>query len=222
MVEVAFSLLDEARQRFPSARYISLISGQDYPIKRPEVLDAFFASATQDFVLARPLTTEEWKYGGVKRINRYYWARNRKSLWGFVWRTFPLPPRRFPIPLDRLFYGSQWWSLRATTADRVLEFVRARPEIVEAFRWTYVPDELIFATILCGFLRESGVAYDNMRHIEWFALPRDYLRLKIFNRNGIRTLGTDDLATLRASPALFARKFELSGDPRLADELDAL
>ena len=141
-VLAALSLLEEGLRRFPAARYFTLLSGQDYPIKSPDYIDNFFRRSESNFVLFRPLLEERWKYGGVRRINRFYWAKNRKSLTGFCFRTIPFPPRRFPIDTKQLFVGSQWWSIKRDTALRILEFVRDTPDVLKAFRWTYIPDEM--------------------------------------------------------------------------------
>jgi hypothetical protein len=220
MVLATLSLLEEGLHRFPEARYFTLLSGQDYPIKTPEDIDRFFRRSDANFLLFKPLSEERWKYGGSRRINRYYWAKDRKSLAGFCFRTIPFPPRHFPIPMDKLFVGSQWWSLQRGTVSKILEFVRHAPDVLKAFRWTYIPDEMFFATVLLGFLNEQNIVNDHLRVIEYFGLPRDYLRLKIVNRNGIRILGSADLEMLRSSPALFARKFDLTASPEILDLLD--
>lgn len=222
VVVATLTLLREAIARFPNAKYFSLLSGQDYPIKSLRQIDAFFEGNDSDFIGHIPLAEEQWRYGGKRRIDRFYWAANRKSLPGFVFRTIPLPPRRFPIPLEKMFTGSQWWSLRGETVKRLLAFVDDNPDVLKAFRWTYIADEMFFQTVLAGLMREKQLVNNNLRHIEYFSLPRDYLRLKILNRNGIRVLTMADLEKLKASPALFARKFDAAVDSGILDSLDEL
>src|SRR5262245_60492602 len=41
-VVATLALLREGVERFPDTRYFSLLSGQDYPIKTPGALNAFF------------------------------------------------------------------------------------------------------------------------------------------------------------------------------------
>lgn len=221
LVEASIALLTQGMKHFAKAKYFSLLSGQDYPIKSPKYLDDFFCRSNSDFIRCGPLVEEHWKYGGKRRINKFYWAKNRKSLAGFVFRSIPLPPRRFPIPADKIFVGSQWWSLRASTVQRILQFVQEHPEVLKAFRHTYIPDEMFFQTVIAGFLHEKNLANDNLRFIEHFSLPRDYWRLKILNRNGIKDLGAADYQKLIVSPALFARKFDAAKDARVLDLLDA-
>ena len=220
MVLATLSLLEEGLHRFPDARYFTLLSSPVYPIKTPEHIDDVFRHSDSNFLLFKPLLEERWKYGGIRRINRYIWAKDRRSLAGFCFRTIPFPPRHFPIPRENVFVGSQWWSLKRRTVSRILEFVRKTPDVLRAFRWTYIPDEMFFATVLLGFLNEQDMVNDHLRVIEYFGLPRDYLRLKIVNRNGVRILGAADLERLRSSPALFARKFNLTASPEILDLLD--
>ena len=96
----------------------------------------------------------------------------------------------------------------------------AESDVLKAFRWTYIPDEMFFATVLISFLNEPNIVNSHLRFIEYFDLPRDYFRLKIVNRNGIRNLGPADLDKLRSSTALFARKFDPLADPGILDRLD--
>ncbi|MGD1089576.1 MAG: beta-1,6-N-acetylglucosaminyltransferase [Verrucomicrobiota bacterium] len=216
------SLLDEGVRRFPAASYFTLLSGQDYPIKNAEYIDAFFRRNDSNFIGHIPLREEQWKYGGIRRINRFYWARNRKSIPGFFFRTIPCPPRRFPIPVEKIQVGSVWWTLKRDTIMKILDFVKKNPKILMAFRWTYVPDEMFLPTLLISFLGESKISRERIRYFENFSLPRDYLRLKILNRNGIRNLGVADFEKLESSPALFARKFDPTMDSKILDLLDGL
>jgi hypothetical protein len=221
-VLTALSLLKEGIRRFPAASYFILLSGQDYPIKSAEYIDTFFRENDSNLVRHIPLLEEKWKYGGIRRINRFYWAKNRKSITGFIFRTIPCPSRRFPIPAEKIYLGSQWWVMKRDTAVKVLDFVEKNPKFLRAFRWTYIPDEMFFQTILVSFLGESKISQEHLHFIEGFGLPRDYLRLKILNRNGIRNLGVADFEKLKSSRALFARKFDATVDSKILDLLDGL
>jgi len=219
-VTATLYLLQAALKRFPSAGHFLLVSGQDYPLKDPQAINAFFDRNDCTIMQHMPLLQDGWQYGALKRINRFYWARDRKSLAGFFFRTIPFPPRRFPIPVDKIHVGSAWWAMKRDSAARILKFVEEKPEILRAFRWTYIPDEMFFSTVLVGFLGETNLRNGRVHFIEGFALPRDYLRLKILNRNGIRIFGVSDFEKLRASPALFARKFDMNLDSKILDLLD--
>jgi hypothetical protein len=219
-VLTALHLLRVALKHFSSASHFSLMSGQDYPLKDPQTINAFFARNDCTIMHHMPLVQEGWKYGGIKRINRFYWARNRKSLPGYFFRTIPLPPRRFPIPLDKVHVGSCWWALKRDDAIKILKFVEEKPGILRAFRWTYIPDEMFFSTVLVGYLGETNLRNERMHYLEGFGLPRDFLRLKILNRNGYRIFGVSDYEKLRAAPTLFARKFDINVDSKVMDLLD--
>jgi Core-2/I-Branching enzyme len=124
MVLATLSLLEEGIHRFPAASYFTLLSGQDYPIKNAEHINHFFQQNDSNFIRHAPLREERWQYGGIRRINKYYWAKNRKSIPGFFFRTISCPPRRFPVPLEKIHVGSQWWVLKRNTVVKVLDFVK--------------------------------------------------------------------------------------------------
>jgi hypothetical protein len=44
--------------------------------------------------------------------------------------------------------GSQWWCLRRSTIERILEFTRERPDVMRFFRTTWIPDETFFQTLV--------------------------------------------------------------------------
>jgi hypothetical protein len=222
LVSATLSLMEEGVRRFPSARNLVLVSGQHYPIKSAEAIDAFFSEHDANFIDCVPIREHSWKYGRTQRINRYYWTRNKKSLLGYFFRTVPCPPRRFPIPVEKLYVGSQWWSLKREAVVKVLDLLGRNPTILRAFRWTYVPDEFFFQSVLKGFLHQPTAPNKHVHHVEFFALPRDYFRLKIFNRSGIRVLGVGDFEKLKATPSLLARKFDVAVDSKILDLLDEL
>ena len=222
LVLASLALFEEGVLRFPNASYFTLLSGQDYPIKSAEFINDFFGRNDSNFIDYTPLREEKWKYGGVRRVNRFYWARNRKSLPGYFCRTIPFPPRHFPVPVEKIYVGSAWWALKCDAVLKVLDFVKKDPAILMTFSWTYIPDEMFFQTVLVGFLNESKLVNQSTHFLEHFSLPRDWLRLKFFNRSGYRNLVTADFEKLKASPALFARKFDVTIDSKILDLLDTL
>jgi Core-2/I-Branching enzyme len=221
-VLACLALLEEGVLHFPAASYFVFLSCQDYPIKSAEFIDDFFRRNGSNFICHTPLLEEKWKYGGVRRINRFYWAKNRKSLPGYFCRTIPCPPRHFPIPAGKIHVGSLWCALKRDAVIKVLDFVKKHPAILKVFRWTYIPEEMFFQTVLVGFLNESKLVNKGIHFLEHFSLPRDWLRLKILNRNGYRNLGTADFEKLKSSSALFARKFDTTIDSGILDLLDTL
>lgn len=216
------TLLEEGISHFPTASYFTFLSGQDYPIKSAESINGFFKENNCNFITHLPLQEEKWKYGGIRRINRFYWARNRKSIAGYFFRTIPCPPRHFPIPLEKIHVGFARWALKRDAVENVLDFSKKNARTLEAFRWTYCTDEMFVHTILAGFLNEPNLANRSIHYLEHFSLPRDWLRLKIINRNGYRVLGIADYEKLKSSSALFARKFDITLDSKILDVLDEL
>jgi hypothetical protein len=90
----------------------------------------------------------------------------------------------------------------------VARFVESRPNVVNFFRHVDIPDELFFQTVIMNSELAGSVVNDNLRYIDWTRGPRPAL------------LEARDLPTLRASPKLFARKFDAFHDAEILDLID--
>lgn len=109
--------------------------------------------------------------------------------------------RRFPEGAT-LYGGSQWMVLSREACHYALESAAAR-RFQAFFRFTRVPDESYFQTVLMNSPLAEKVVNDNLRYIRWpegWALHPE-------------TLTKDDLPTLLSSGKLFARKFDPGLDP---------
>jgi hypothetical protein len=182
--------------------YAILLTGQDYPIKPRGVIERFFAEHRgKSFMAYSQLPSPSWSpRGGLDRIEYAHWR-----LYG---RHARLPlRRRFPAGL-RPFGGGAYWCLTRECIELVSEFVAARPEAVRFFARADIPDELFFQTVIMNSRLADTVVNDNLRYIDW--------------TRGVRPaiLTTDDLPALKASPKLFARKFDVTRDERILDLID--
>jgi hypothetical protein len=91
----------------------------------------------------------------------------------------------------------------------VHRFVTEKPELVRFFRHVYIPDELMFQTILMNSALRDAIVDDNLRYVEWGREPAPAI------------LTRADLPEMLQSGALFARKFDETVDRVVLDELDA-
>jgi hypothetical protein len=143
----------------------------------------------------------------LRRLTRYHW---HGSVLG---RRVRLPNRLMPLTLRRSLPaglephdGSAHWCL----SRACLEYVVARdPEIIRFFRRSAVPDEAFFQTILMSSPLAPTIVNDDLRYIDWSE-----------GRPSPRVLTMADLETLKASHALFARKFDTRVDAAVLDALD--
>jgi hypothetical protein len=111
----------------------------------------------------------------------------------------------------KLHGGNVWMTIRKPAVRAVLRFVDARPEIVEYFRRTIVPEEAFFPTIMANDpslrLSDRELRYYDFRGSR-------HGRPRVFNES--------DLPELQASGCYIARKFDLNASPGLYARLDEI
>jgi hypothetical protein len=190
--------------------YAVLLSGQDYPIKRPEHVANFFAEKQgAQFIEAFPLdapnrwTPQGGRFQAMARVNRYTWTVRSRIL------QLPLP-RRFPLGW-RPHGGSQWWALSREALLWVLQTLRESPRVTRYFRHTFIPDEAMFQTMLANSPFAERMSAETLHYIDWERPNPKYPR----------TLEEEDFDRLAASSALFARKMHPQRSAGLLERVDS-
>jgi hypothetical protein len=203
--------IDELVRRRVAFDYVTLLTGQDYPIKSNEQITAFFRKHQgTSFIDYFPLPTDGWEGGGLDRIESWH-VRVRGRRVRIRGRPRLRLTRRFPAGL-RPFGGSSYWSMSRECSEWVYEFLRRRPSYIRFFKYVDVPDEMFFQTIVLNSPLRATLVNDDLRYLEW--------------RNpalagGPAVLGKDDLGKLARSPKLFARKFDITHDRDVLDLIDS-
>jgi hypothetical protein len=189
--------------------YAILLTGQDYPLRsNAEIARVLEAAGGRSFMEHGALPRAgawEPERGGLDRIERRYvpFRGGLQRLPGR--RRRRLPGARGP------FGGSAHWILARPCLEEILRVVAAEPALLRFFRWAKFPDELVFQTILLNSPLAATIVDDDLRHTEW--------RAGAANPD---VLGIEAMERLRASRALFARKFDLERAPAVLDRLDEL
>jgi hypothetical protein len=183
-------------------QHLVLLTGQDYPIKPPAEIERFFDEHRGISFMAYSKLPSGWwdPRGGLDRIEYRHW-RWRGPHIRLPWK------RRFPAGLTP-YGGGAYWNLSRACVEHVARFVESRPDVVDFFRHVDIPDELLFQTVLMNSELAGSVVNDNLRYIDWTRGPRPAL------------LEARDLPALRASPKLFARKFDVFHDAEILDLVD--
>ena len=189
--------------------YAVLLSGQDYPIKSPATIVAFFEERRgTEFVESFPLdapnrwTPQGGRFQAMARMTRY--TVNLRS------RVLQLPlPRRFPLGW-RPYGGSQWWALSREALLWVSGMLRKEPRIARYFRHTFIPDEAMFQTMLANSPFAGRVSAEPLHYIDWERPNPKYPR----------TLDDGDFQRVAASPMLFARKMHPERSAGLLERVD--
>jgi hypothetical protein len=202
MVQATLHLLRRAHGEAPSD-YYQLLSDSCYPIKSNLDIANKLRGNNLDY-----LTINHELIPGAKHfgwVGRYHSpdllpAREPKSAGRFFSRLQKhFPQRRGPRGL-RLYKGWQWWCLRHECIEYILRSIDSAPDIERFFRYTRIPDETFFHTIIGNskFARtlspgfETGTTTGN-HYVRW-----------IDGRPCVLT--ADDFDTLIKSKACFARK----------------
>jgi hypothetical protein len=195
--------------------HIAFLSGQDYPLRPPEAIDAFLEERPElSYGATWPLPHRMWgKDGGRHRYR--YWHKPIRGRRGFI----PVP-RRYPSGL-KPYGGSMWWFLQRAAARWILRFVDERPDAIRFFRHVWIPDEQFMATVV----RNSHLAE---------TLYPDDLKFMIKRTKGAKhpdiLVESDVPELVRATsrrrydrdghPKLVARKFDPAVDTTVLDRID--
>jgi hypothetical protein len=207
LLEATFSGIEAILASGDVPDHALLLSGQDYPLRSPTEIEAFLEARRDRNLLHHfRLPAEEWvvEGGGVNRLRYPHFERVRIRT-----RLLRLPiPRRLPAGLEP-HGGMAYWALTGSTLAEVMRFVAERPEILRAFRWTKIPDETFFQTVIMSGPLATTVDNEEMHYHDWSAGSAHPAVLRVA-----------DLPKLRASDKLFARKFDAAVDSEILDLLD--
>jgi Core-2/I-Branching enzyme len=208
------ALLNSLKQVLESGiRYdfISIMSGQDYPIK--PVMDIYYTlekNPGRNFICYDE--GSEWWGHAISRVSKYHFTnfsfRGRYRIQFLV--NALLPERKFPLPYQ--LYGgprAMCMTLSSECADFVLSFIESDKRLRRFIRFTWGPDEFIIPTIIMNSNFKQSVVNNNFYYIDW-------------SKGGVnpKTLRTDDYDLLLASDKLLARKFDIMEDSVILDMLD--
>ncbi len=210
LVEAAIACLEAATASGFPFDFVSLISGQDYPIKSGKEINEFFQQhADKSFVeffrldLPNKWTDQGGPFQAMRRIGQWHFPIRSR------WIHLPVGRK---IPLGFLpFGGAQWWTLSKACADWTSTFLRTNPGFVRYFRYTFLPDESFFQTLLLNSPFADRIVNDNLRFV-------DFTR---GHPTPPAILTTDDFDLLQSQKtALFARKFDFDQDRNIFDLID--
>jgi hypothetical protein len=120
-------------------------------------------------------------------------------------------PRKRKIPNDfNIFGGITWWSITREAAIYALDQHFNNKRYRNFFRYTLIPDEMYFHTILLNSPFAKNCVNNDLRDIEWAG--GDGTHPIIFK--------TEHLNRLKESTDLFARKFDINVDSNVLDLID--
>lgn len=207
LVEAALEGIDAILDSQEEIGYGVLLTGQDYPIKPPQEIEAALERAQGKSFMGY------WPSAGrfLDRVERWHWHGE------LLGRRLRLPNRLVPFSVRRSlppglepFTGSAHWCLSRACLEQVATVRAERPDVMRFFRRVAVPDETFFQTLLLSSPLAHTVVNDDLRYIDWTG-----------GGNSPRVLTSEDLGLLLESDDLFARKFDPRVDAAVMNGLDA-
>lgn len=210
-VAATLHLLNECLEK-DAFDYVSLHSGQDLPIKNKyEIRDYLKKNQGIEFINYHKIPLKGWlPDNGLERI-RYFWFVEEYGLD----KSFVLYEDQKRLNIEREFFndlqpygGSQWWTITRECAQYITEYVNRNPKYCDYFRYTLLPDEVFFQTIILNSHFKDRIINDNLTYIDWNSGPQYP-----------RSLTSQDFQKLIKSDKLFARKFDVEGDNTIIQKI---
>jgi len=189
--------------------YVNVISAQDFPLKSAnEIYEYILERKGIEFISCQSIE-DEWPVAPrVKKYHLINWRIPGKYRLG-DFLTYILPERKFPFDY-KIVGRANWFTLTTGAIQYSLDFLNKNPSVIRYFKYCWGADEFIFSTILYNSLFKEKIA-DNLIYVDWssgLAHPK--------------ILTIDDYEVLKASPKLFARKFDMETDSLILKKLEEL
>lgn len=218
--------------------YTILMSGMDYPLKNNNYINDFFNQNNNfNYISLLSLPNKNWTNNGIDRIENYklnisnqrgdfliippltdsriikHYATsyNTRTLKILDENLELLMKPRTPLKYIECFYGgSQWWALPHETIQYILWFLRKHPDYTDFFKYSFVPDELFFHTIIGSSPYLLCNTKNSVTYVDWTNHGPFYpnvFDISYFN-------------ILISREELFARKFDLNIDDEILNKID--
>jgi len=223
IVEATFIMMNQALSMNEDFDYLIRLAGVDYPVQPARYIEKFFElNKGKEFIEVLPRKKGDNEFP-MRRIERYYFRENAPEYQRWLYRFFSrvdlLPDRINEFQQFDLkpYWGNALCGLSLDACLYLLDFVDKNPKVINFFKHTRVPEEMLFQTIL-GNSRFAENITSNIRYIDWSSklthppeLTLDHLVL--FSENLIIKIGGREI--------LFANKFS-SKNEEVVDQLDEI
>ncbi|NIZ13980.1 DUF5928 domain-containing protein [Phaeobacter sp. HF9A] len=162
LVRATLNTLQAALAHFPRATHVYMLSGDCMAIKTAEYARDFLDRHNKDYIESVDFFESDWIKTGMKEdrlIYRHYFnERTQKRRFYFSYELQRKLGLTRAIPDDlQIQIGSQWWCLRRTTAEAILDMTRKRRDVMRFFATTWIPDETFFQTLVRHLIPEQEI-----------------------------------------------------------------
>jgi len=240
LCQAALLLLQESRKIFQYKYYI-LLSGQDYPIKPIGNLVNFLEkNYPKPFIDMTPYSVNNWiayKFWTTKFHHDFKVViRDMQSV---VKHRIPgtnrmadlcqkLSSKFRPTAFELLsslgvniYGGSAWWTLPDLAVEEIFKDMEAHPNITDAFKWSFTPEETFFQTMT---MRTSVAHFVDVNPVDERAQNCLTYAHFVSPTKGAschpHILEENDWIWLQQRPEYFARKFDMNCSPKVFDIID--
>lgn len=188
--------------------FIILLSGQDMPVVSFDEIKSFLKGKLEtSFITSQKFPIDKWNYkNGFGRVQWIWFMDHVQRIRG-ISRFHKLSHYIFekynivrPSSVDIDFYGgSDWWMLPGEVASYCLDQHRSNKKLKTCFKYSFIPSEMFFQTVIGGTKYQENVANNNYRFISW----------KQQDSGRPDTIENLHKTVIEKSGCLFARKFDL-------------
>lgn len=182
--------------------YISVLSGQDFPLSSNTVISNFLEKNKGcEFLEYMELPAmNNWSGNGGKDRYEYYWAVEEMGFHASTQmaeaQRLEENKRKFPKGL-KPYGGSGWFTITHDCAKHLVDFLTKRNDIITFFRYVLIAEEILFPTLIMNSPFKNNVVNNNLRYIDWKSGPQYP-----------KTLLSGDFSNIAKSKCLWARKFD--------------
>lgn len=196
--------------------FVITLTGQDYPLQKLiDIEKRLLQNPNNIYMEFFKLPSPKWKNGGISRVMSYHFNlfKNRTVIKIFhrmmIFLSPILPTKKMGAKYD-LYGGEAHFIFPFETVGYMLDFINKNPKFLSFFKHTYMPDEVIFQTLLMNSPFKDKVVNNTLKYTDW-SKPEHGLPA---------ILTTSDFKSLEKSDCLFARKFDAVKSQKLLDLID--
>lgn len=128
-----------------------------------------------------------------------------------IWLMPILPKKTWGGVKYELYGGEAHFAFPVEVIRYMLNFIKDNPKFLNFFKHTYMPDEVIFQTLIMNSPFKNMVINNPLKYIDW-SKPEAGLPA---------ILKEEDFDKLSNSKMLFARKFDINTDSSVLDLIDS-
>lgn len=142
-----------------------LLSGEDYPLVRTEVLNTYLAEIALENISCVPMPSEDAEKPLSRLLVRHLEGSDRNSglkasfikLINKILKR--LPDRNITAILKNYspHAGSNWWVLSREMVEASLRVAETQPKFVRLYRYSLCPDEGFFQTVVAANCRSDKI-----------------------------------------------------------------